>query len=492
MSRLAIVVESLKDWGPYYPSEDVMTFEQYISLASEKNERVRVINLCRSYKYLSKGYYCSLLAEARGHNVIPAVRTLNDLEKRSLYSMMINLGDAQARSALKSLDRTGLNEVTVRSIFGETPAKEHALLAELIFERLPVPVIDMVFEKEGSWKLESIKSLSTKDFSEDEQTLFADSLDRFSRRLWRKPRERKAYRYDMAILVNPKEPMQPSDKVALKKFVRVGKQLGIDVEMIEPKDYQRIPEYDMLFIRETTSIDHHTFRFAKRAEAEGLVVIDDSTSIMRCTNKVYLADLLRINKVPTPKTIILSKGNKEQLGALGDELGFPLVLKIPDGSFSRGVMKAENQQDLEEKARLLFKESALVLAQEYMFTDYDWRIGVLNEKPIYACKYFMARDHWQIYHHEKDKTATGKWATMPTYEVPRVVLNAAVKAASLIGKGLYGVDVKQVGNRAAVIEVNDNPSIESAVEDKYLGDELYRIILEEFIRRVEIKRSSKG
>lgn len=273
--------------------------------------------------------------------------------------------------------------------------------------------------------------------------------------------------------------------------MRVGKQLGIDVEMIEPKDYQRIPEFDMLFIRETTNIDHHTFRFAKRAEAEGLVVIDDSTSIMRCTNKVFLADLLRINKVPTPKTVILSKGNKDQLTEVAEQLGFPLVLKIPDGAFSRGVMKAENPDDLEDKAKELFKESALVLAQEFMFTEYDWRIGVLNEKPIYACKYFMARDHWQIYHHEQDKTASGKWATMPTYEVPKVVLNAAVKAASLIGRGLYGVDVKQVGNRAAVIEVNDNPSIESAVEDKYLGDELYRIILEEFIRRVEIKRSNK-
>lgn len=491
MSRLAIVVESLKDWGPFYPSEDVITFEQYLAGATDKHERVRVINLCRSYKYLSKGYYCSLLAEARGHNVIPAVRSLNDLEKRSLYSMMINLGDAQARSALKSLDKANAPQVTVRSFFGETLSKEHALLAELIFERLPIPAIDMVFEREGSWKLESIKSVSTKDLNEDEQTLFADALSRFSRRIWRKPKERKAYRYDMAILVNPKDPMPPSDKVALKKFVRVGKQLGIDVEMIEPKDYQRIPEFDMLFIRETTNIDHHTFRFAKRAEAEGLVVIDDSTSIMRCTNKVYLADLLRINKVPTPKTIILSKGNKEQLTEVAEQLGFPLVLKIPDGAFSRGVMKAENPDDLEEKAKELFKESALVLAQEFMFTEYDWRIGVLNEKPIYACKYFMARDHWQIYHHEQDKTASGKWATMPTYEVPKVVLNAAVKAASLIGRGLYGVDVKQVGNRAAVIEVNDNPSIESAVEDKYLGDELYRIILEEFIRRVEIKRSNK-
>ena len=109
----------------------------------------------------------------------------------------------------------------------------------------------------------------------------------------------------MAILVNPKDPMPPSDKVALKKFVRVGKQLGIDVEMIEPKDYQRIPEFDMLFIRETTNIDHHTFSFYKRAEAEGLSSLMTAPPSCAVPIKVFLADLLRINKVPTPKTVIL-------------------------------------------------------------------------------------------------------------------------------------------------------------------------------------------
>ena len=61
-----------------------------------------------------------------------------------------------------------------------------------------------------------------------------------------------------------------------------------------------------MWIRENTNIDHHTFRFAKRAEQEGLPVIDDPNSIIRCTNKVYLAELLHGNGVPTPKTVIIS------------------------------------------------------------------------------------------------------------------------------------------------------------------------------------------
>jgi len=87
MSRLLIVVDRAKDWAPYYPSEDVLTFDQYLQFTTPASGRVRVINLCQSAKYLSRGYYCSLLAEARGHHVVPSVMTLNDLSRKGLFSL---------------------------------------------------------------------------------------------------------------------------------------------------------------------------------------------------------------------------------------------------------------------------------------------------------------------------------------------------------------------------------------------------------------------
>ena len=161
-----------------------------------------------------------------------------------------------------------------------------------------------------------------------------------------------------------------------------------------------------------------------------MVVIDDPVSIMRCTNKVYLADLLRSNHVPTPRTIIMSRDRKESQDQAMEELGFPQVLKIPDGSFSRGVHKVKNQEEFMAVSRELFKRSALLLAQEYLYTDYDWRIGVLNKKPIFACRYFMTKGHWQIYNHEHPgKVQTGKYETIPVYEAPKSVVRVAVKAA---------------------------------------------------------------
>ena len=100
----------------------------------------------------------------------------------------------------------------------------------------------------------------------------------------------------------------------------------------------------------------------------------------------------------------------------------------------------------------------------------------------------MARGHWQIYNHQDpNKPKSGAWESVPLSKVPKQVVRNAVKAASLIGKGLYGVDLKEVEGRSLVIEVNDNPSIDQGVEDDILGDELYRRILREFATRMEQK-----
>src|SRR5690606_33225297 len=105
-------------------------------------------------------------------------------------------------------------------------------------------------------------------------------------------RKAPATRYDIAILHNPQEAIPPSDEKAMAKFERAAARVGLEPEFIEKEDYGRLAEFDALFIRETTRVNHHTYRFSRRAVAEGLVVIDDPLSILRCTNKVYLAELM--------------------------------------------------------------------------------------------------------------------------------------------------------------------------------------------------------
>jgi glutathione synthase/RimK-type ligase-like ATP-grasp enzyme len=490
MSHLVIVVEKSADWASYYPSAHVVPAIDYLKqpIGASDQQRTQVINLCRSYKYLGLGYYVSLLAEARGHKVIPSVRTINDLRRRSLYGVDIEDLNQKLTRFLPEGSRDA-TDFGLLLYFGRTNYAPLQDLARQVFEAFPCPLLRIEFMRQKVWQVASVRPTGLHTLSDAQETAFADALDTFSRKLWRKPRARRKFRYDLAMLHEPAEPMPPSNKKALKAFIDAGRTLGIDVDPIGRNDFARLAEYDGLFIRQTTALNDHTYRFAHRAEREDMVVIDDPMSILRCTNKIYLHDLLKSRKLPTPRTETVLRDDAKKLADLPELLGLPIVLKIPDGSFSRGIVKAASIGELRAAADQLFQHTALLLAQEYMYTEFDWRIGILNNQPLFACQYYMSRGHWQIYNHAaKGGTKSGAFRTLPIREAPPEVVKLALRATAAIGNGLYGVDLKVVDKRVAVIEVNDNPNIDAGVEDAYLGEDLYRRIMQEFLRRLELKR----
>ncbi len=460
---------------------EIISFEKYLKDYPKLNEpKTRIINLCDTEQYLSKGYYCSLLAEAREHIVLPSVKVINELrvfnhDEGPIINLQRYIGDL-----LQDTD-----QLEVFSYFGWVDNPILQKLGRKIFSQYPAPILKITLSKKENEFSLRIKRNAYSSLNIDQTEIFQHKLNEFVKTVWRVNNKRKPSRWDMAILVNPNEQVPPSDKEAIARFIKAASKHGIAAETITAEQFQNIGYYDALFIRETTAIDHHTYRLASRAENLGLVVIDDPVSILRCCNKVYLHDAFSYQKVPSLLTKVVNSRSKKSLDEIEQGFSYPLVLKMPEGSFSRGVFKVSNRDELKQRLTELFEESALVLAQEYLYTEFDWRIGVLNGRAIYACRYLMARNHWQIYNHSVKKNFTGGFETLPTFEVPKKVLDAAVKAAKFIGNGLYGVDLKEFDNQAYVIEVNDNPSIDHNVEDFYLGDELYMLIMSEFQRRLE-------
>lgn len=71
------------------PGVEIISPRKYFSneiFATQRN--TRVFNLCSDYRYQSKGYYVSLLAEARGHKPIPNVKNIQDLKTTSIIRSM--------------------------------------------------------------------------------------------------------------------------------------------------------------------------------------------------------------------------------------------------------------------------------------------------------------------------------------------------------------------------------------------------------------------
>jgi glutathione synthase/RimK-type ligase-like ATP-grasp enzyme len=175
-----------------------------------------------------------------------------------------------------------------------------------------------------------------------------------------------------------------------------------------------------------------------------------------------------------------------------EHFSFPLILKLPDSCFSMGVKKVKNKEELDAETKRMMDKSDLIIAQEFLPTDFDWRIGILDRKPLYACKYYMANGHWQIM--DWKKTGDDRYGNSETFLVenaPEHVIDIALKAANLIGDGFYGVDLKEIDGKCYIVEVNDNPSIDAGVEDEALQDELYIRIMKVFMERVK-KRKTVG
>jgi glutathione synthase/RimK-type ligase-like ATP-grasp enzyme len=486
--QIIIVVNNPADWPFELPNVMVVAARSYLTdplYLDLKN--TKVFNLCRSYRYQSTGYYVSLLAAARGHKPIPGISTIQDMKMQTIVRIVSDELDDLIQQNLSPIKS---DKFVLSIYFGRNLAKKYDKLSSHLFNLFQAPLLRAHFSSNGQrWQLQSLGPVAAADIPEDHRDFIASAAkDYFAGK--RKAIPKKTVpRYDMAILHNDKEKAPPSDEKALGKFMKAAEQLGIGTELITREDYARLAEFDALFIRETTNVNHYTYRFARRASAEGLVVIDDPESILSCTNKVYLSELLNRYDVPTPRTMILHKDNIEKVMTV---LGFPLILKQPDGSFSQGVVKVTDRQMMMVESERFLDKSDLVIAQEFMPTEFDWRIGIIDRKPLYACRYYMARKHWQIIKTDaKGAYSYGNNQTVPVEIAPANVVRTALKAANLIGDGLYGVDIKESGNKCVVIEVNDNPNLDSGVEDLILKDELYLKIMQVFLNRIEARKEGR-
>ena len=483
---ILIVVNNPRDWPLDVPGVTVVPARAYLTDPAYGSDRsARVFNLCKTYRYQSLGYYVSLLAEARGHKPLPRANTIEDLQSQNLVRLLTEGLDELIQKSLAPI-KSDAFELSI--YFGRNMASRHDPLSRQMFNLLQAPLLRADFERRGHhWRIRSVRPIAASDIPPQHQEFAIQATTEYFMGRRRRARKRTAPRYDLAILHDPNNPEPASNARAMQKFEKAAQSLGMHVEFITRADFGRLTEFDALFIRDTTFVNHYTYRFSRRAAAEGLVVIDDPDSILKCNNKVYLAEILARHRIPAPKTLLVHRDNVDQIIPA---LSLPCVLKQPDSSFSLGVVKVESEEELHAKVSGLLDKSELIIAQEYLPTEFDWRVGILDRRPLFVAKYFMVPGHWQIIKHgdQKHDFVEGATVALSVGEAPDRVVKLALKAANLIGDGFYGVDIKQVGNRFYIIEINDNPNVDAGNEDSVLKDALYREVMGVFLKRIEARK----
>lgn len=273
----------------------------------------------------------------------------------------------------------------------------------------------------------------------------------------------------LGIFVDRKTLSNSEQLNALIRCRDVAEELGHDVDFIFPVDICKIPKMDALFIRARTDPMNITYVAARMAKFHGIPVIDDSESIQICSDKINMYSHLMKKNVSLPKTIFLSRNDLsvEHVSHLFDEMGSPLVVKEPSTSFSLRVEKVHTVAEFFKVARRFIKMSDWIVVQQFIESKYDWRVGVLDGKLLYACKYTIPSVTFKIQASVNGHLIYCGVESVPPDCVPPPVIQLGIDAANAIGSGLYGVDIKNDNGDAYVIEVNDNPSLESGEDTCY-------------------------
>jgi glutathione synthase/RimK-type ligase-like ATP-grasp enzyme/gamma-glutamyl:cysteine ligase YbdK (ATP-grasp superfamily) len=495
------------------------TAEEYLEgNATCCDPNAQVINLCRDVSYGSEGYYVSLLADARGQEVLPRVQVFTGLSEpyarfRALQEagaptidaaeMVVRWRSVQdgGGAAVALEDRPagvfptplvadpngGLrvpdpDELVETFIFlGTCSDARFQQAARAIFREWPAPLLRMQIVLEDSvWKISQVAAASPHELNaaqlQELQQALADYRGSRSRQ-----QPRTTTRASIAVLVDPNNQFSPSSPETIDRLERVATRMNVHVARLNLHEMRRLPEYDALFVRCHTSVTNPAFQFALRAEALGMPVVDATTSTIRCTNKVFVQELLNRAGIPTPRSQVLtSKTSWEQI----ETLGLPFVLKLPDGDFSAAVHKITSREDYDLRSASMFRKSPLLIAQEWLPTTYDWRIGIIGGRLLFAAKYHMAHGHWQIRTVERGTERYGKVEAIKRSQAPHSVVDVALRAAALVGDGFYGVDIKETAAGPVVIEVNDNPNLDIGYEDTQDGDAIYEDIINYFVDRV--------
>ena len=214
MNGWVILVDHARDFPNAETPHKVITTSDYLARPKlfAGGGRAKIINLSRSYNYQSKGYYASLLAEARGHRIIPSVETMLELRERKLYEQ--SLPDLQEALTAPPIARAPTRRRL--SIFCSAsacrPDPRFEAFGRLLFDWYRCPAIEVTITPGKRWKIDRLRARPLAKLGPEEAEFFRDALHRHTERDWRNPRARSVAKYSLAVLYDPQEAMPPSSE----------------------------------------------------------------------------------------------------------------------------------------------------------------------------------------------------------------------------------------------------------------------------------------
>jgi [lysine-biosynthesis-protein LysW]--L-2-aminoadipate ligase len=167
-----------------------------------------------------------------------------------------------------------------------------------------------------------------------------------------------------------------------------------------------------------------------------------------CGNKLLTSTALVRHGVPTPRTAVAFTP-ESALKAI-EEMGYPVILKPPIGSWGRLLAKINDRDAAEailEHKEILgsFHHSTYYIQEHVTKPDRDIRAFVVGDETI--CAIFRHSQHWI--------TNTARGGVSSNCPVTEELSRVCVAAANAVGGGVVAIDLIETGEDSyTVLEVN--------------------------------------
>ncbi len=215
-------------------------------------------------------------------------------------------------------------------------------------------------------------------------------------------------------------------------------------------------DYDVVLAR---CLSHSRALYASKIlQMQGVRTVNSYEVIAACGDKVVTTLALLEHGIPTPRAAI-AFSEESALTAI-EEIGYPVVLKPPVGSWGRLMAKINARQAaeavIEHKKALDRSQYAPFYVQDYINKPgRDIRTLVVGDETVYAM--YRSSPHWI--------TNTARGGSVSNRPVTPEIDRLSRAAAAAVGGDIVAVDILEAPDGSLLVnEINHTPEFHGAMQ----------------------------
>lgn len=231
---------------------------------------------------------------------------------------------------------------------------------------------------------------------------------------------------------------------------------AIDLQKSLPDLYYRqkiLGEYDAVLPRIGSSITYFGTAIVRQFQEMDVFCANTAHGISNSRDKLRSLQVLSRHNIGIPRTTFV-RDNRDVLPAIERVGGAPVIIKLLEGTQGIGVLLAESTVAAASIIELLQSQKQNVLIQKFVAESKgkDVRAFVVGDRVVAAMR--------RVAQGQEFRSNVHRGGIAEPIELPEEYAETAVRAASILGLRIAGVDMLESKDGPQIMEVNSSPGLE--------------------------------